>query len=170
MISGNMEPGTQREHVNLTVRTVAKWLISQFRLCSESADETSERGVRWPVSRVLSPDFSEGWPFLWDMPRGMPHATYPDGSPETGQRRPYLVLLPVGLAVPPPLPEARCALTAPFHPYPGVAARRRCAFCCAFPGVAPAGRYPAPCLHGARTFLQPLSRPAAIRPSDAAPI
>src|SRR5690348_6244484 len=31
-------------------------------------------------------------------------------------RRPYLVLLPVGFALPPPLPEARCALTAPFHP------------------------------------------------------
>jgi hypothetical protein len=31
-------------------------------------------------------------------------------------RHPYLVLLPVGLAVPRPLPCARCALTAPFHP------------------------------------------------------
>src|SRR3982751_273541 len=31
-------------------------------------------------------------------------------------RRPYSVLLPVGFAVPLPLPEARCALTAPFHP------------------------------------------------------
>jgi hypothetical protein len=30
---------------------------------------------------------------------------------------------------------------------------RRFAFCCTFPGVAPAGRYPAPCFHGARTFL-----------------
>src|SRR5215213_1705610 len=30
--------------------------------------------------------------------------------------RSYLVLLPVGFALPPPLPEARCALTAPFHP------------------------------------------------------
>ena len=30
----------------------------------------------------------------------------------------YLVLLPVGFTVPPLLPEARCALTAPFHPYP----------------------------------------------------
>ena len=29
----------------------------------------------------------------------------------------------------------------------------RFAFCCTFPGVAPAGRYPAPCFHGARTFL-----------------
>jgi len=30
---------------------------------------------------------------------------------------PYLVLLPVGFAVPLMLPPARCALTAPFHPY-----------------------------------------------------
>src|SRR4051812_15578732 len=30
--------------------------------------------------------------------------------------RPYLVLLPVGFAVPPTLPPARCALAAPFHP------------------------------------------------------
>src|ERR1700722_1407757 len=29
---------------------------------------------------------------------------------------PYLVLLPVGLALPRPLPSARCALTAPFQP------------------------------------------------------
>ena len=34
---------------------------------------------------------------------------------------PYLVLLRVGFALPPALPQARCALTAPFHPY-----RRRC--------------------------------------------
>src|SRR5438309_4078880 len=30
--------------------------------------------------------------------------------------RSYLVLLPVGFSLPPPLPAARCALTAPFHP------------------------------------------------------
>jgi hypothetical protein len=30
---------------------------------------------------------------------------------------PYLVLLPVGFTLPPLLPKARCALTAPFHPY-----------------------------------------------------
>src|SRR3546814_5040603 len=46
----------------------------------------------------------------------------PDGGPETAPqacacRHPYLVLLPVGFAVPLPLPVARCALTAPFHPY-----------------------------------------------------
>ena len=37
-----------------------------------------------------------------------------DCSPD----RSYLVLLPVGFTVPLPLPGARCALTAPFHPYP----------------------------------------------------
>ena len=35
-----------------------------------------------------------------------------------GGRRPYLVLLPVGFAMPSPLPATRCALTAPFHPDP----------------------------------------------------
>ena len=70
-------------------------------------------------------------------------------------RRPYSVLLPVGFAVPFLLPGPRCALTAPFHPYPsspeGFAGRF--AFCGTVPGVAPAGGYPAPCFHGARTFL-----------------
>ena len=37
-------------------------------------------------------------------------------APGGGVRRSYLVLLPVGFSVPPPLPAARCALTAPFHP------------------------------------------------------
>ena len=32
---------------------------------------------------------------------------------------------------------------------------RRCTFCGTFPGVAPAGGYPAPHLRGARTFLPP---------------
>jgi len=37
---------------------------------------------------------------------------------ESPARHPYLVLLPVGFTVPSPLPGTRCALTAPFHPYP----------------------------------------------------
>ncbi len=38
----------------------------------------------------------------------------------SGFRRalPYLVLLRAGFCLPPVLPPARCALTAPFHPYP----------------------------------------------------
>src|SRR5260221_6297900 len=39
---------------------------------------------------------------------------------------PYLVLLRVGFALPAPLLKRRCALTAPFHPYPGVAAKAVC--------------------------------------------
>ena len=53
-------------------------------------------------------------------------------------RRPYSVLLPVGFTLPPLLPVARCALTAPFRP--GRAETRWFVFCGTFPGVAPAGR------------------------------
>src|SRR5438552_18603894 len=78
--------------------------------------------------------------------------------------RPYSVLLPVGFAVPPALPPARCALTAPFHPClspspspqagEGWVAEAGGLFSVALSlGLAPAGRYPAPYVHGARTFL-----------------
>ena len=65
------------------------------------------------------------WPFLWDGRCRPPRATNPGNDPETDPRipqprnalrRPYSVLLPVGLAMPLMLPCARCALTAPFHP------------------------------------------------------
>jgi hypothetical protein len=42
----------------------------------------------------------------------------------------------------------------------------RTALCGTFPGVAPAGRYPAPCFRGARTFLPRVAPGAAIRPPD----
>src|SRR5207249_7867389 len=88
-----------------------------------------------------------------------PRATYPGDTAKSRPAtafgplacRPYAVLLPVGFTVPLPLPVARCALTAPFHPCRPEG--RRFAFCGTFPGVAPAGRYPAPCFRGARTFL-----------------
>src|SRR5208283_5715134 len=68
--------------------------------------------------------------------------------------RPYSVLLPVGFALPPALPPARCALTAPFHPCRGLRnAPRRFVLCGTVPRLAPAGCYPAPLVHGARTFL-----------------
>src|SRR5262249_11550207 len=98
-------------------------------------------------------------------------AADPDIDPgDRSPCRPYSVLLPVGFAVPPPLPEARCALAAPFHPCRGNFARGGLnLFCGTFPGVTPAGRYPAPHVHGARTFLPgDLSVPAraAVRPAD----
>ena len=93
--------------------------------------------------------------------------------------RPYSVLLPVWFAMPPPLPEARCALTAPFHPYPAspLRASGRFVLCGTVPGAFPAcagqnpaGCYPAPYVDGARTFLpRSLSTVAgaAVRPTDA---
>lgn len=84
----------------------------------------------------------------------------PSAAPQNGNcRRPYLALLQVGFTLPPPLPGARCALTAPFRPGPQ-AARRSGGwydFCGTVPKVTLAGRYPAPCFHGARTFLYCLS-------------
>jgi len=79
----------------------------------------------WPVSRVLSGGLplrdghSSGAriaPRLeqptrtaaWIKPEYLGHPRH--------SRRPYSVLLPVGFAVPLALPQARCALTAPFHP------------------------------------------------------
>ena len=46
-----------------------------------------------------------------DLPRGVIACANPPLC------RSYSVLLPVGFAMPPPLLETRCALTAPFHPY-----------------------------------------------------
>ena len=88
------------------------------------------RDARRSVSRVLSRPSGEplmrGWPFIWGARHRTPRATDPSGGaagPPGGAAktdaacRSYLVLLPVGFALPPPLPAVRCALTAPFHPY-----------------------------------------------------
>gem|GEM_PF-2130860 len=58
---------------------------------------------------------------------------------------PYLVLLRAGFALPLPLPEARCALTAPFHPYRGPGGPWRYIFCGTFRRLAPPRHYLAPC-------------------------
>jgi len=120
-----------------------------------------------PVSRVLygagcpARDGHSSGTIVADRLEQPTRATRAGNAPATVARRhrPYSVLLPVGFAVPRPLPAARCALTAPFHPYRRAiregSSRRRFAFCGTFPGVTPAGRYPAPCFRGARTFLHP---------------
>ncbi len=56
------------------------------------------------------------------QPENMPSEA---GAPKC---RPYVVLLPVGFTMPLPLPVARCALTAPFHPYPPWPKRRRAVY------------------------------------------
>ena len=132
-----------------------------------------------PVSRVLYGPRSRVDVTAIPLGRPLPGASSNQPGRRPGNRlgrfrpcRPYSVLLPAGLAVPLPLPVARCALTAPFHPYlqpgPRGVGARRFAFCGAFPGVAPAGRYPAPCLRGARTFLSLAE--AAVQPTGATAI
>ncbi len=135
--------------------------------------------ARRPVSRVLSPpsrtmdDHSSGTPVAGRLTRPTRATTRKHARPRSSEEgpacRPYAVLLPVGFAVPDPSPDPRCALTAPFHPYRSMpCGDRRSALCGTFPGVAPAGRYPAPCFRGARTFLPAVSRRAAIQPSGTA--
>ena len=93
-----------------------------------------------------------------DHSSGMPvarHLTRPTRAAvrkQTAERlrvsacRPYLVLLQVGFAMPSALPRPRWALTPPFQPCRGPKPGWRSVFCFTFPGVAPAGRYPAPLL------------------------
>ena len=70
---------------------------------------------------------------------------------------PLFGLAPGGVYLPALLPRPRCALAAPFRPYPSEGGRY--AFCGTVPEPPspklgrPAGRYPAPQFRGARTFL-----------------
>jgi hypothetical protein len=69
------------------------------------------------VSRVLFRSCERWRSFLWDARLRAPRAAYPGaraGSPRTPL---YVALLRMGFAMPHPLPDARWALTPPFHPY-----------------------------------------------------
>ena len=140
------------------------------RIGCESGEAKREQAACKPGS-VTGPEGAGRWPFVWDARRRTPRAINPGSwagntpaEPCGPARRPYSILLPVGFALPPPSLAARCALTAPFHPCPAPRPFRsaesarpagRFAFCGTFPGVAPAGHYPAPSSRGARTFLPP---------------
>jgi hypothetical protein len=82
---------------------------------SVPAPRVGRRGMAIPLGRPL-PDASR------DLPGRL--ARKPAFPPQR-ERRPYLVLLPVGFTMPPPLPAPRCALAAPFHPHPQVLSPRR---------------------------------------------
>ena len=115
------------------------------------------------------------WPFIWDARRRAPRATYPDGDAETHPRACTRPAAPIRSCSRWGLPcHRRCRRRGALLPHPFTLTLRslgpggRFAFCGTFPGVAPAGRYPAPCFRGARTFLPPRVSPlrkAAIRPS-----
>jgi len=139
--------------------------------------------ARRPISRVLSRPLAGPW---MTIPLGRP---LPDASRDLpGRRRRKR-------AWPAPIPRGIGRPAAPMrscsrwglpcrrryrrrgallpHPFTLTGARplrgdrRRFAFCCTFPGVAPAGHYPAPCFRGARTFLDPAvaGEAAVIQPS-----
>ena len=62
------------------------------------------------------------------------------------------------------LPEVRCALTAPFHPYRHVNMLRRSSLCCTCRRLTPPRRYLAPCPLE-RTFLPFLTKAAIAWPT-----
>ncbi len=122
--------------------------------------------TRRPVSRVLFPHCWDRQPFLWELPRGSPHATHPGRRLETAHARPLLGLAPGGVY------HARDVTAPAVGSYPTLsplpaASGWRSALCGTFPRLSPGGRYPPPCFHGARTFLQRQASlpPAAARPS-----
>ena len=104
-----------------------------LRRCGSSWEIGGRGG--WPVSRVLSrPKAGMTIPLGPRSPAAsssQPGDRAGGGSAAEAAWSPYLTLLPAGLAVPPPLPGARCALAAPFHPCRG--GPRRSVFCGAFP-------------------------------------
>jgi hypothetical protein len=126
------------------------------------------------------PTLSRGrWPFIWDAACATPLATNPDDSSEDMTERlappaPSLFgLAPGGVCRAVLVTKNAVRSYRTLSPLPQASVSggtRRFAFCCTVPGVAPAGCYPAPYLHGARTFLSARryagTSEAAIRPAD----
>lgn len=69
-----------------------------------------------PLSQLISRVLSRAIIYL-DACRQAPQAAHPS-SVRVALSSSYLALLQAGFAVPVLLPALRCALTAPFHPYP----------------------------------------------------
>ncbi len=104
------------------------------------------------VSRVLS------WTIIHLRQVSPPACSnLPESTVGHSKRIPIWSCSEWGLPSPRLLPAARCALTAPFHPYPEKGVRplftqkgsdpffRRYTFCCTFRRLAPPRRYLAPC-------------------------
>ncbi len=123
-----------------------------------------ERGARRPVSRVLSRAVARAMAI--HLGRPLPGASRDRPGRQvrkptrrrSGDRRapPLLGLAPGGVCRAAPVTGRAVRSYRTLSPLlAGLAARgERSPLCGTFPGVAPAGRYPAPCLRGARTFLR----------------
>lgn len=156
----------------MTEKNCVSWPVNRSRPVAI----TEKICVSWPVSRVLygrHPFGMPTWrPFLLDVCCQTPPATNPGDRPKKPYevaftRRPYLVLLPVGFTLPLLLPVARCAFTAPFHPYLNVAFAPSSGLF----SVALSLRSPPPAINRHRFSVEPgLSSkafaPAAARPTD----
>jgi len=102
------------------------------------------------VHRV-SPDWQ---PFLWEGLCRPPRATHPGRGAENGpQKRPLFGLAPGGVYHAGSVAGPAVGSYPTLSPLPRIAPGRS-ALCGTFPRLTPGGRYPPPCLHGARTFLQ----------------
>jgi len=96
-----------------------------------------------------------------------------DGPPvrPEGRALPYLVLLRAGFCLPPLSPEARCALTAPFHPYRSRrTGLRRYLFCATVPSGYPARALPGALSCWSSDFPLPVRVPAGTTPESIAPL
>ena len=128
----------------------------------------SAKKARWSISRVLYAPYGGG-----DHSSGMPvtrHLVQPTRATIRKQIMccPYLVLLPTGFTLPLLLPAARCALTAPFHPY--LCSRtnhRRSSLCCTGRRLSPPRCYLAlyPVEPGLSSALHPIERKRSMETS-----
>ncbi len=95
-------------------------------------------GVSRSISRVLS------WTIIHLRQVSPPACSdLPESTAGHSSRIPIWSCSEWGLPSPRLLPAVRCALTAPFHPYPTEAGRYT--FCCTFRRLAPPRCYLAPC-------------------------
>ncbi len=84
----------------------------------EELQKMRSREGRRSVSRVLSANGAAVIVIHLGRPSPDASSNLPGSNCGPQPMLPYLVLLQPGFTLPPPLPAARCALTAPFHPYP----------------------------------------------------
>ena len=91
--------------------------------------------------------------FIWDVCHHTPHATDPDDDLEADRVSSLFGFAPGGVY--PAIFVTKDAVRS-YRTLSPLPPRRRFTFCGTFPQVTLAGRYPAPCLYGARTFLKGL--------------
>ena len=82
-------------------------------------------GLKEAISRIMYPvkgDVHSSWPGVTTRLLQSTRRPHPPkwNTGTDDPEPPYLTLLRMGFTVPSPLPGRRCALTAPFHPYPRI--------------------------------------------------